>query len=294
MTHFVPQYQPPTAGAPASPVSASPHAAYGSNPFGSAMNPDGSMVMAFATDYFSRNVIDQGKERLSAIETSEIRRRFVVTHEYVLQKLKILAFPFRHKFHRADSSFSSSSGVIGDETPPGLNGSLSAAGSSSNTCPANDINAPDLYLPLMALITYVVLCAFGKGLTATQLAPGDLATTVTACTVLIALETAAVKLWRMVTALPPPILFDTVALFGYFFVSVCFSLVGRVLFYAWLPPLSWLISTYNLAAFAFFMYKSLGETFMKDGTMPKRAIPILYGATLVQLPLFLWFVARAY
>ncbi len=261
---------------------------------------EGSMVMQMGLQ-FGNKIIDEGKGRLSSIQTSELKKRFAVSHEFVLGKLKLLAFPFRTKFGR-DKNFSLSSSV-GDD------GGLDLMGSSNNSNEINnnstsdsdgpasgDILAPDLYLPLMSLITYVVICAFGKGLTSSnsQLSPSELATTVTASTVLVVLEALAIKLWRMVTSLPPPVFFDTIALFGYFFVNVCYALIARALFEAWLFPVSWLLTFYFLGTFGFVLHKNLGETFDKDGTIPKRAMPILYGAVLVQAPLFLWFVRRAY
>lgn len=265
---------------------------------------EGSMVMQMGLR-FGNQIIDEGKGRLSSIETSELRRRFSVTHEFVVAKLRLLAFPFRQKFLRTSPSFSSeSNGILGSDNIDLLSnsnnnlggGSPSTANASSSLDPASgDPLALDLYLPLMSLITYVVCCAFGTGLlTPKQLSPSELATTVVASTVLIVFESLLIKLWRMVTILPPPVFLDTVALFGYFFVNVCYSLVARALFDAWLPLVSWAVTLYFLGAFCWFMYKSLADSFDKDGSLPKRAIPILYAATLIQAPLFLWFVRRAY
>lgn len=259
---------------------------------------DGSMVMQMGMQFGTR-IIDEGKGRLSSIQTSELKKRFAVSHEFVLGKLKLLAFPFRTSFAR-DKNYNLSTAGGGDDSLDlmGTQGSASSDNSNNDVHdegPASgDILAPDLYLPLMSLITYVVLCAFGTGLTSSQFSPSALATTVTASTTLVVFEALAIKLWRMMTSLPPPVFFDTIALFGYFYVNVCYALVARALFEAWLFPLSWLLTFYFLGSFGFFLYKCLGETFDKDGTIPKRAIPILYGAVLVQAPLFLWFVRRAY
>ena len=232
------------------------------------------MVMQMGLQFGSK-MLDEGKGRLSAIETSELRRRFAVTHEYVLNKLRLIAFPFRHKFERAGGSDD-----FGDES-----GSLGGLRGAPASDPASDVLAPELYLPLMALITYVVLSAFGRGLSATAgLAPGDLATTITASSLLLLLEALAIKLWRMFTSLPPPSFLDTLAQFGYFFVSVCYAVAARGLFDVLLPVAAWGALAYNMAAFCFFTYMSLRESFKKDGVVPTRAVPILYAATIVQAP----------
>ncbi|KAL8037337.1 hypothetical protein ABFS82_11G032500 [Erythranthe guttata] len=71
------------------------------------------------------------------------RYYFQVNDEYVKNKLKLILFPFLHKgrWMRA----------MEDD-------------SSSFKSAMHDINAPDLYIPLMAFVTYVLLAAFFLGI----------------------------------------------------------------------------------------------------------------------------------
>ncbi len=296
MTHQLPHHQ------VSSPTTSAAGSGGGGGGGGSSPFDDGSMMMQMGLQFGTR-IIDEGKGRLMTIETSELRKRFAVTHEYVVAKLRLLAFPFRHP-RFAGLGLGGDSGAAlaarpfgGDEGggDGGSDGGGGGGGGASSLSPASgDAAAADLYVPLMAVITYVVVTAFGRGLTAAQLSPGELATTVTACGLVLVAETVAVRLWRMLTALPPPVMLDGLAHFGYLFVSVCYALLARAALEAWAPALSWACSAYFLGAFAFFLYKSVGDTFVKDGVVPKRALPIVYAATLVQAPLFLWFVRRAY
>ena len=295
MTHHVPHQQQPSPLTAFGGVAAAAAASSGS-PF-----EDGSMLIGMGLPFYNR-IIDEGKGRLGAIETSELRKRFAVTHEYVARKLRLLAFPFRHKF----ATRASTAGLLG-----GGGGGGSAAGGddfesggavagdafvAGGLGPTSDVGAPDLYLPLMGVITYVVFCAFGRGLTATatSLSPEELTGTVTASVVTLLVETLIVKLWRMAASLPPLSFFDVIALFGYLFVSVCYALTARALFDAWLPAAAWVGTLYVLAALIFFTFRAFGDAFAKDGAVPARAQPILFAATALQAPLFLWFVRRAY
>ncbi|KAL7134507.1 hypothetical protein ABFS83_11G030800 [Erythranthe nasuta] len=71
------------------------------------------------------------------------RYYFQVNDEYVKNKLKLILFPFLHKgrWMRAMEP-----------------------DSSSFKSAMHDINAPDLYIPLMAFVTYVLLAAFFLGI----------------------------------------------------------------------------------------------------------------------------------
>ena len=64
-----------------------------------------------------------------------------VDNTYVGKKLALLVFPFAHS-----------------------DWSVSLASDSEPTIPKNDINAPDLYIPVMALVTYITLAGVCIGL----------------------------------------------------------------------------------------------------------------------------------
>ena len=46
--------------------------------------------------------------------------------------------------------------------------------------------------------------------------------------------------------------------------------------------------------FAVFLYRALRELFAKDGVVPVRALPIVYGCCAAQLPLFYYAAARPF
>lgn len=75
----------------------------------------------------------------------DIQYYFQVTDQYVRNKLKVVLCPFLHKGHWTR---------IAEQVAGGL----------KYKPPRHDINAPDLYLPIMALVTYILLSGFLLGM----------------------------------------------------------------------------------------------------------------------------------
>jgi protein transport protein YIF1 len=101
------------------------------------------MVQDMAYEY-GQKLADQGKELVNKefekyIPVTKLKYYFAVDNRYVMNKLRLLFFPFAHK----DWSLK-----YDQENP---------------VQPRYDINAPDLYIPAMAYITYVVLAGFILG-----------------------------------------------------------------------------------------------------------------------------------
>lgn len=70
---------------------------------------------------------------------SHLKTYFAVDTSYVLRKLSILLFPFAHR----DWS------IKYDQSVP--------------VAPRSDINAPDLYIPMMGFVTYVLVTGLVLG-----------------------------------------------------------------------------------------------------------------------------------
>lgn len=101
------------------------------------------MVQDMAMQY-GQKLADQGKEYVNKefekyVPVTKLKYYFAVDNRYVMNKLRLLFFPFAHK----DWSLK-----YDQETP---------------VQPRYDINAPDLYIPSMAYITYIVLAGFILG-----------------------------------------------------------------------------------------------------------------------------------
>ncbi|KAM7360697.1 yip1d-interacting factor 1 isoform 2-T2 [Cochliomyia hominivorax] len=102
------------------------------------------IVQDMAMEYGQR-LADQGKQLVENqftkwVPVSKLKYYFAVDNNYVINKLRLLFFPFTHK----DWSLKY------DQEQP--------------VQPRYDINAPDLYIPTMAFITYVVVAGLMLGL----------------------------------------------------------------------------------------------------------------------------------
>lgn len=71
-----------------------------------------------------------------------------MTNSYVLQKILLILFPFRHKSWQRLVAHTAMDGKANEET---------------FSPPRDDINAPDLYIPAMAFVTYVLLVGLSSG-----------------------------------------------------------------------------------------------------------------------------------
>jgi hypothetical protein len=98
----------------------------------------GSSAVAAGQEYVQKNFG-------GIIPLTSIKHHFNVSNSYVIRKLKLVVFPWTHKswsrrVHRSEQ------------------------GQTEYQAPRDDINSPDLYIPLMAFVTYVLITAFHSGL----------------------------------------------------------------------------------------------------------------------------------
>ncbi|XVE71147.1 hypothetical protein DITRI_Ditri10aG0127100 [Diplodiscus trichospermus] len=119
------------------------------------MTPIGNALYGAGTELV-RNELGAYGERLLGSGSDYVQRNisryfsnphyyFQVNDQYVMNKLKLILFPFLHKGHW-------------------MRAIETAGGQFSYMPPIHDINAPDLYIPLMAFGTYVVLAGFFLGI----------------------------------------------------------------------------------------------------------------------------------
>uniref|UniRef100_A0A3Q2ZL77 Protein YIF1 n=1 Tax=Kryptolebias marmoratus TaxID=37003 RepID=A0A3Q2ZL77_KRYMA len=101
--------------------------------------------MANAAVMYGSSLANQGKDMVNKeisrfMSVNKLKYFFAVDTRYVLKKLMILMFPYTHqdwevRYHR-----------------------------DSPMTPRQDVNAPDLYIPTMAFITYILLAGMALGI----------------------------------------------------------------------------------------------------------------------------------
>ncbi|CAN6230692.1 unnamed protein product [Urochloa humidicola] len=117
------------------------------NPFGSALHGTGSGLIRTGLEAYGGRILDSGSEFMQSNITqylSDPQYYFQVNSQYVRNKLKVILFPFLHRGHWTRI------------TEP-------VGGRLSYKPPVQDINAPDLYIPLMAFGTYIVVAGYALG-----------------------------------------------------------------------------------------------------------------------------------
>jgi hypothetical protein len=155
-----------------------------------------------------------------------LRYHFDVSNAYVLAKLRRLLFPFASRtpaaWKRKEPAAAAAAGAlgvdaVGRQSLPNAQGAVFLA-------PALDDNAPDLYLPTMAFITYVLVCGLLKG-TRMQFHPEVLVTTSSAALLAQILEVAALKACFFSLAAEGVSMLDLVSYTGYKYVGLTINTV---------------------------------------------------------------------
>ena len=144
---------------------------------------------------------------------------FLVDNKYVTTKMKLLLFPYRQKAW---------------ERRP--------AGSGGFASPIDDPMAPDLYIPVMAGCTYVILVGLAKG-SNLKFSPDVLVDVATTCIVTQLVEVAIFKAGMHIFAERPhftPSFLDLVAYTGYKYVALVINILAGL-------TLGWMAYYFSLA-----------------------------------------------
>lgn len=191
----------------------------------------------------------------SIFPSTSLKHHFNVSNSYVINKIRLVLFPWlqkpqawRRQVRRSESG--------------------QAAEWAS---PREDINSPDLYIPLMAVVSYILLCALHAGLQK-QFHTKILGEAASRALVVIILDFAFVKLGcYFLNVQGSSQVVDLVAYGGYKFVGVIFALLPSFLLYA--PVLNTILFIYAFLANAFFLLRSLRSVVLPDPAVQLVANP---------------------
>jgi hypothetical protein len=162
----------------------------------------GNQAFSFGENYVHSNV---GKY---VGKLQSMRFYWNVTNSYVMKKVFLIIFPFRHKAWSRQLMISENTGQIEGFKPPRL-----------------DINCPDMYIPVMSYVTYILLVATIMGFE-NRFTPEILGITGTTALFFCFLQTIFLRLGiyllNISTVDPIITLTDLVAYPGYSFVALIF------------------------------------------------------------------------
>lgn len=181
-----------------------------------------------------------------------LKHYFNVSNSYVLRKLLLVLFPWRHRpWNREQARVTTSSTA---------DGQMQQQYSSIYLPPRDDINSPDMYIPIMALITYILLSTVLAGLRG-KFQPELLGSITTSAVGVVILEILILKvaMWFLTISNDSQLL-DLVAYSGYKYVGVIVTLaVAEILSGGngtggWI---GWTVFLYTFLANALFLVSDL-------------------------------------
>lgn len=204
-----------------------------------------------------------------------LRRYFAVDNHYVKIKMRKILFPFFDKQWTR---------VAFDPQGPDMN--------VTYALPSCDENAPDLYLPCMTLITYVLLCALLYG-TAGKFNPEVLPDVCTWCFGTQILEVVALRVGFYMMNAPVAIL-DLFSYTGYKYLGLCINmLAGLVLgLFGFGQRAYYIFFLWTASAASYFMLKTMANNIpvVMNYTGPKREVMVI--AFAVSQFVTMWFVSQ--
>ncbi|KAF6205729.1 hypothetical protein GE061_019902 [Apolygus lucorum] len=238
-------------------------------------------MVANAAMHYGSQIMDSGKEMVNKelnkyVSVPLLKHYFAVDTSYVAQKLKLVVFPFSH----------------GDWTRK-----FDATGPAQ---PRHDLNSPDLYIPLMAYVTYLLVAGLALG-TQDRFKPDLLAICATQALAWIiiemAIQLATIYIFNVQTNLNS---FELLAFAGYKFVGIIMAILLSLLFHR---KGYYAVLLYSSAAIIFFLVRALKYQVMcshdpnsgySDAASSiyssKRKMYILLSIAVTQ-PLFMWWLS---
>jgi len=245
-----------------------------------------------------KSAVDAGQQYVEQnfnryVNVSALKHYFNVSNSYVVNKLYIVLFPWRHRPWSRQQTRSSGATV----------------GNGANVVeflpPREDINSPDMYIPVMAFVTYILLSTLIAGING-RFEPQLLGITFSNASVIIAFELAVLWLGRYFLNISSESqIYDLVAYSGYKFVGVIVTIaLGAVVnggkgTGGWI---SWTVFLYTYLANGFFLLRSLKYVLLPTDNGSGSVQPIarsqrsrrttfLFGYSYVFQLAFMWWLS---
>ncbi|GAA5995403.1 protein transporter YIF1 [Rhodotorula paludigena] len=206
------------------------------------------MGVQFGKHAFTAGQAYLDKNFVRLLPLAHLKHSFNVSNGYVLNKLRLVLWPWRHKPW--------SRGVVRNE---------STGVAEGWKAPRDDLNCPDLYIPVMAVVTYILLSAVIAGKAGT-FDPNILGQSASRAFGLLLLEFVCIKLGCYLLGIGEEgTVVDLVSYEGYKFVGVIVALLaGLVGATGWT---FWLVFLYVFLANFFFQLRSLRHLVLPDPSM---------------------------
>ncbi|XP_049582287.1 protein YIF1B isoform X2 [Syngnathus scovelli] len=208
-------------------------------------DPVSNFAMAYGSSLASqgKEIMDKNLDRF--IPISKLKYYFAVDTVYVGKKLGLLVFPYMHENWEVSYQ---------QDTP---------------VAPRFDINAPDLYIPAMGFITYVLVAGLALG-TQNRFTPELLGVQASSALVWLIMEVLAVLLsLYLVTVNTDLTTIDLLAFAGYKYVGMIIGVVAGLLFG---KPAYYVSLLWCCAAIFVFMTRTLRLKLLSEAAAEGRLV----------------------
>lgn len=165
-----------------------------------------------------------------------LKHHFNVSNEYVVNKLALVLCPWRHRSWSRQQVSATSGQIV--YLPP-----------------RDDLNSPDMYIPVMSLVTYILLSTMLAGFRG-SFHPELLGSITTSAVAVILFEILCLKLAMYILNIGNDSLIDLIDYAGYKFVGIIATLVSSEVFSpgkgtsGWV---GWTVFLYTFLSNAFFL-----------------------------------------
>uniref|UniRef100_A0A6P8J2F9 Protein YIF1 n=1 Tax=Actinia tenebrosa TaxID=6105 RepID=A0A6P8J2F9_ACTTE len=224
---------------------------------------------------YGTNMASQGKEYVEKnldrfVSVSKLKYYFAVDTGYVVKKLGLLLFPFTHKNWAVQYN------------------------KSEPVAPRYEINAPDLYIPVMAFVTYVLVAGLVLG-TQNRFTPEQLGITASSALIWLVVEIMAILFSMYVCNVQAEVkTLDLLAFCGYKYFGMILSSLAGLLFNS---TGYYTVFIYMSITDAFFLIRTLRLIIMPEtesdsiARTSKRRIYLLLFIAALQ-PFFMYFLTN--
>ncbi|KAF0893547.1 hypothetical protein E2562_026682 [Oryza meyeriana var. granulata] len=241
------------------------------NPFESALYGAGPGLIRSGLGAYGEKFLGSSSEFMQSNITqylSNPQYYFQVNSQYVRNKLKVILFPFLHRGHWTRI------------TEP-------VGGRLSYKPPIQDINAPDLYIPLMAFGTYVVIAGYALGILG-RFTPEALTLLFTKGLLGWFLQVILIRVLLYTLGSGEAPLLDIVAYAGYGFAGTSLAMLVRVF---WNPSYYFVLPWFSICT-GVFLVKTMKRVLLGAPRSyerhPSRNHYFLLFLAVVQFPMLFW------
>lgn len=221
---------------------------------------------------FGTKAFLEGQEYINRKEWLQtLKKYFCVTNVYVLQKILLVLFPFKHRSWKRINETSQTS--LDNEIP-------------MTSIPVADINAPDLYVPFVSLVTFILLQGFTAGISG-RFHPDVLGITGTYSVMALIILVLFVKIVCYLYGFGSETSsWDILSVLGYNFVNLCLVSIFSLIFGTIMKNF---VRIYTSFSMAFFIVRSLFHTILPPESQwivsqsREKKLYFLFGVVFVQL-----------